>query len=147
MRRALAALVALSACGDGGNAPTSVPPDVFCAELVEATCDREVPCGTFTDRATCEATLTDVFDACPPDVNAVALQEADYDAAAAARYVAAVRASACGSALPDVIGGDISIFTPKLGAGAACHSKVSCVAGLVCQGLSAGQGTCAPTTI
>lgn len=133
----------MSSCGGGSETPVSVPADELCAGLVEAACDREAQCGAFLDRPTCVAMLADVFDGCPLNVNAVALQEADYDSMAAARLLDAIRASVCGSDLPDAVTG-IPVFTPKLGVGAVCHSDVSCTTGLTCDDVTVTdpQGVC-----
>ena len=143
MRRAAAVLLVLSACGS--DPPADVPLSAFCGQVVGATCDREVPCGAFPDRATCVVDLTEAFDGCPLAVNAAAMEEADYDAAVARRLLDAIRAGACGSEVPlDVEG--VPVFAPRLGAGAVCHSNVSCMAGLRCDNVTIAtpQGTCNP---
>ena len=144
MRRLATALVlALSACdGSDGGSP-GVPANELCPQLVDAVCDREEPCGTFPDREACVATASDAFDGCLLDVNAVASWEASYDGRAAANFLEAVRAGACGSDLPDFIN-QFRVFTPKLEAGAICHSDVSCKAGLTCDDVTVAdpQGLC-----
>jgi hypothetical protein len=144
MRRAAALLVlVLSACGDSGGGPSTVAASEFCAAVVAATCDREVPCATFPDRAMCTATLTDLFDGCPLNVAAVAMGEADYDGAAAVQLLAAIRAETCATPTPDAVT-EFPVFTPKLSAGAVCHSNVSCTTGLTCDDVTVTdpQGIC-----
>lgn len=143
-RRVAAVCLLLSACGGGGGTPAAVAASEFCGELVEAVCDREADCGTFADRPTCVATVTDAFDACPLNINAVAMQEADYDEAEAARLLTTVRGDGCGGDLPDVVT-EIPVFTPKLSEGAVCHSDISCTTGLTCSDLTISnpQGVCA----
>jgi hypothetical protein len=146
--RAIAAIaLILAACG-GTTAPTSIPASEFCAALVAATCDREGPCGTFPDRATCVTQVTDAFDACPPAIEAIALQETEYDPQAAPQYLNDVRMTACGSAVDIPLEGENAVFTPKQGAGELCHSKVSCTAGLLCvdDPLNPSQGFCTAVT-
>jgi hypothetical protein len=86
----IAAGLAFAACGSGTR--STIPADEICAVTVEAACDREIRCGRYADRAGCVAELTDIFDACPLTVHAIALQEVGYDDAAAARFINAVRA-------------------------------------------------------
>ena len=150
MRAAVAMIIAglnFVACGAPTRLPVGVAANQFCAELVEAACDREIRCGRYTDRVQCRAEATDALDACPLHVQAVALLETGYNAAEADRYMDALRGSDCGTSFPDPVD-DIPVFTPMLGAGAVCHSDVSCTAGLVCRDVSVAdpQGVCTADT-
>jgi hypothetical protein len=146
MRVAVAVIIAglnVVACGAPTRLPAGVPADQFCAALVEAACDRELRCGRYTDRVRCRAEATDALDACPLDVQAVALLETGYNAAEADRYMDALRGSGCETDFPDPVD-DIPVFTPMLDVGAVCHSDVSCTAGLSCQDVTVAdpQGVC-----
>src|SRR5688572_9393823 len=140
--------LSLVACGAPTRLPVEVAADDFCAALVEEACDRELRCGRYNDRVQCRADAADAFDGCPLDVQAVGLMEAGYDAAEAVRYMDAVRTTDCAAAsMPSPIS-DIPVFTPMLGAGAVCHSDVSCTAGLACDDVTIAnpQGVCTANT-
>lgn len=148
--RAAAVIVAglsFAACGAPTRLPVGIVADDFCAALVEAACDRELACGRYSDRAECRADAAGALDGCQLDVQAVALQEAGYNADEADHYLDALRATACGTSIPNPID-DVPVFTPRLGAGAVCHSDVSCTAGLSCVDVTVAtpQGVCTSDT-
>jgi hypothetical protein len=145
MRRVAALLIVLSACNREDDASPGVPAGELCTAMVDAVCDREVACGTFPDRATCDATVGDAFDGCVLAVSAVAMWEAAYDGEEAEDFVKAIGEGACGDAPPDFIT-QFPVFRPKLEEGAVCHSDVSCKPGLWCNDTTTTnpQGVCAP---
>jgi hypothetical protein len=144
--RAVAVIIvslAFAGCGVSAGDPLQIPADQFCAALVDATCDRELRCGRSTDPAQCRAAATAAFDGCPLDVQAIALQETDYNASSAHLLVSHVRGRDCDPQSPDPIG-EIHVFSGRLGYGEVCHSDASCTASMTCNDLTVAnpQGVC-----
>lgn len=132
-------LLFLAACG-GDQSAQPIPIDDFCDELYQAGCDVGQRCRTApADRTECLTFVEDMWDACPMAQLAVGLHETQYDSDAARTLIIDTRQAPCGgNPVPDWVE-EVPVFSPMLGQGDSCHSKVSCRVGLECRDLSVEQ--------
>jgi len=137
------AVLLLGSLGCSANSARELPASRFCEAMAQAACDWLESCsGSSEDRATCIAGVMDVWDGCPPAVDAIAGGEVRYHEDEAQALLDRMRAEPCASDLPtpDVYG----VLEGTLSAGATCHSDLSCHRPLRCNDFSLATpvGTC-----
>jgi hypothetical protein len=150
---AIVLFLAVPGCGGGTGTPAAISMDDYNTEWRDATCARATQCGSYSDKATCVASMQLGFGQVMADIQA---GKRTFDGAAASKcleYLRAFVTAPCTFSGQAVVTTDPAcgqVFKGTLADGAACSDGGQCLSAACnvtsCSGTPACcMGTCAPT--